>query len=95
MLQRTLEIYPTYNYVKTTYQVTFLDGDSNVFDEQTISYGQSAITPNGIPSKTPTDDVSYVFKSWDVNYDVVTSDLIVRPIFDMVTRQYLVIFKKR
>ncbi|WP_208454243.1 dockerin type I repeat-containing protein [Acholeplasma laidlawii] len=88
-----LEIYPTYNYVKTTYQVTFLDGNGNVFDEQTISYGQSAITPNGIPSKTPTDDVSYVFKSWDVNYDVVTSDLIVRPIFDMVTRQYLVIFK--
>src|SRR5690606_26062311 len=86
-----LEIYPVFKFVKKTYTVTFLDGDSNVFNVQTINYGNHAIAPNGVPLKSPTDDVSYVFKAWDIDFTEVTSDLIVRPIYNELIRQYLVI----
>src|SRR5690554_602991 len=88
-----LDIYPIYDYVKTTYQVTFLDGNGDVFNLQEVDYGSDATTPNGIPSKRPTDDVSYIFIGWDIDYTNVTKDLIVRALYEEIAREYLVIFK--
>jgi len=82
----------TYNEYANKFTVTFLDGDGNIFDEQTVAYKGAAEVPNGIPQKTPTDNISYVFSRWDTNFDEVTYDLIVKPIFKEVTRKFKVLF---
>ncbi|HHT99572.1 MAG TPA: hypothetical protein GXZ79_05770, partial [Acholeplasma sp.] len=77
---------------KTKYIVTFLDGDGNVFDIQEVYYGLDAVSP-GIPSKTATDEISYVFSRWNEDFTNVTSDLIITPSFTTTARTYTVIFE--
>src|SRR5690606_27574719 len=75
----------TFDMFKTSYTVTFLDGDGNIFDTQVVAYGEDAMNP-GIPFKTPTDEISYVFSKWDLDYTNVTSDLVITPSFTTTVR---------
>jgi len=82
----------TFDMFKTSYTVTFLDGDGNIFDTQVVAYGEDAMNP-GIPFKTPTDEISYVFSKWDLDYTNVTSDLVITPSFTTTVRTFTVIFE--
>ena len=58
-----------------TFTVTFVDHEDNMIDEQIVEYGQAAIAPE--------DQVleGYTFKGWDSEFDYVTKNITVRPVF--------------
>ena len=58
-----------------TFTVTFVDHEDNIIDEQIVEYGQAAIAPE--------DQVleGYTFKGWDSEFDYVTKDITVKPVF--------------
>jgi hypothetical protein len=60
--------------VVNTYTVTFMDWDGVVLDEQIIKHGDAAIGPNPFRE-------GYSFLGWDVEFDCVTSDLIVTALY--------------
>ena len=68
------------------YTVRFVNYNGTVIqvngqDVQTVVHGQSATAP-----EAPTRE-GYEFKGWTTSFDVVTSNLIVRPIFGNVTQK--------
>ncbi|MCU0104630.1 InlB B-repeat-containing protein [Acholeplasma vituli] len=75
-----------------SYQVVFLDGNNLVFDVQIVLYGEDAITPNGIPTKSNTTDKTYRFTGWDRAYDNITENLTVYALFESDVRLYTVRF---
>ena len=66
----------TYEEVKPTYTVTFVDWNETVLKTQTVEEGSSATAPSN-PSKE-----GYTFIGWNVSFDNITSDL-------TVTAQYI------
>ena len=60
------------------YKVTFMDEDGNILSEQKVIKGSAATAPTA-PMKE-----GYVFKGWDQEFDNVTSDLIIKPIFEEI-----------
>ncbi len=60
-----------------SFTVTFYDYDGNVFDTQTVTYGNAAIDP-GIP---PCSDDTMMFNGWFEDFSYVTSDMNIYPNF--------------
>ena len=61
----------TYEEVKSTYTVTFVDWNGTVLKTQTVEEGSSATSPSN-PSRD-----GYTFIGWDVSFNNITSDLTV------------------
>ena len=59
----------TYEELKATYTVTFVDWDGTVLKTQTVEEGSSATAPSN-----PTRD-EYIFIGWDKSYNNITSNL--------------------
>ncbi len=58
----------TIKYSVPSFTVEFLDYDNNVFNTQTVSYGQNATAPSSNPSKT-----GYTFAGWE-DYTNITAN---------------------
>jgi len=56
---------------KASFTVTFVDWDQTTLKTEYVAYGQSAVAPTN-----PTRD-GYIFTGWDMDFSIVTSDLIV------------------
>jgi len=56
---------------KASFTVTFVDWDQTTLKTEDVTYGQSAVAPTN-----PTRD-GYIFTGWDMDFSIVTSDLIV------------------
>ncbi|QWB99410.1 InlB B-repeat-containing protein [Mycoplasmatota bacterium] len=91
-INKDLTITAQFNETLTKFDVIFYDGDGHVFDQQVVNYGESATTPDGIPGKSPTTNLMYVFKGWNIDYNEVTDHLEVHAEFDEVVRTFLVRF---
>jgi hypothetical protein len=87
-----LSIYAVYSQSDIKFKVTFYDGDGKVFDSQTVYYGEDASTPDGIPTKTPTAQYSYVFSGWSGDYTDITGNVTVNSVFAKTVRTYTVRF---
>ncbi len=64
-----------YREIKT-FNVTFKNWDDTVLSTQTVSYGESAISPD-----TP-EKMGYTFTSWDKDYNNVVDNLIVMATYE-------------
>ena len=73
--------------------VRFLDAyDEPIGEAQTVEYGKAATAPAQAPQKAADAQYSYEFAGWDVAFEKVTSDLVVRPQFTQIPRAYSVTF---
>ena len=81
-------VYPVYVSQLKEFEVTFIAGDETM--TQMVKYGANAIAPT--PYKSPEDQMSYVFRSWDTVFTNVKEDLVVTAIFDIVYNYYVVEF---
>lgn len=61
------------------YTVKFYDANNNVINTQTVNFASSAVEPTA-----PVKD-GYTFKGWDKEFDYVTSNLNIYPIFSLNT----------
>ena len=59
------------------YSVKFLNEDGSQIEEQTVEYGKDATAP-----KSPTKE-GYTFKGWDKDFTKVSTNLEVKPIFEI------------
>lgn len=76
-VKKTLLVYPKFSL--NTYTVIFKDLDNNILKTQELEPRQNAIAPIA-PLKN-----GYTFKEWDTNYQQVSSDLVIKPIYDVIT----------
>lgn len=60
------------------FEVVFYDHTGNVIDTQTVEYGKAATAPTGMTR------VGYTFKGWDTPFSSVTTDLEVKPIYEVI-----------
>ncbi len=74
------------------YKVTFMDGDNNVYEVQTVLYGQNANNPVGEPRKTPVGEIAYKFTGWDKPLTSIKEDTVIKANFSEVARYYTVTF---
>jgi hypothetical protein len=91
-INQDLDIYALFDQTLTKFDVVFYDGDGQIFDQQVVYYGESAISPDGIPTKSPTSSLMYVFTGWDVSFNNIANHLEVHAQFDEVVRTFLVRF---
>ncbi|MDD4070541.1 MAG: hypothetical protein PHF05_08870, partial [Candidatus Izemoplasmatales bacterium] len=91
VVESNLDIYPIFAETLRPYEVTFIDGNGEVFEVQTVLYGQDAIAPVELPTKTYHDDTAYRFDGWD-DFTNITSDRTVTSSFTPVQRYYYVTF---
>lgn len=82
-----------------TYRVVFLDDSGNAIDGATqwIKDGESAIEPVEAsyitaPTRESTAQYRYVWYGWDRDYTVITAPCDFKPLFNEITREYLVRF---
>ena len=75
------------------YTVVFLDGDGSTLDTQSVLEGGSATEPTEEPTKAPTAEYSYTFTNWDQDFDNVTSNMVINPVFAQTVNQYTVTFQ--
>jgi hypothetical protein len=87
-----LGVKAVYEAIRLKYTVTFYDGNGNIFDRQTVFYGQNATQPNGIPTKTPTAQYQFDFTGWDKELTNVVEDRVITALFEQKVRTYIVRF---
>ena len=83
---------------KSTYRVQFCDEDGTVLNEQWILEGNAAIDPIeekliNKPIKESTQQFNYTFKSWNKDFSVINSPMILMPQFTETLRKYWVYFE--
>lgn len=78
-------------YIYDLYKVTFLNYDDIVLKEQYVSSGDSA-TYEEIPTKPETNEYIYEFIGWDNDFSVITNDVVIRPIFNSIIKNYTYTF---
>jgi len=91
MIEGSLTIRPVFDESLRPYRLTFIDGNGDIFDEQTVLYGQDGVMPEGIPRKAAHDDIGYKFTGFE-DYTNITSDRTVEAQFEVVDRYYIVTF---
>jgi hypothetical protein len=72
------------NFIPHQYTVRFYDFLGAVVKQETVAHGQSATPP-------PTEFPNYQFTGWNESFDVVTSELSIRPLGQL--RTYQAVFK--
>ena len=83
---------------EATYLVTFYDNDGNIGNQQWVKEYESAVEPVGAglmsrPTKASTDQYSYSFSGWDLDYTSIDgSNLVFYPAFSEELRSYWVYF---
>ncbi|NLK12522.1 MAG: hypothetical protein GX312_02915, partial [Candidatus Phytoplasma sp.] len=91
-ITENLEVRPIFKEELRPYQVYFIDGDNNIFNQQTVLYGEDATIPSGIPRKQGILDIGFKFISWGTNYKEITNDTYVYANFSETNRYYYVTF---
>lgn len=90
--QTQLVDYAINNLKRSNVTVKFLNADGTVFDEQSVTYGGSAVLPSGTPTKASDATYNYVFSSWSGTYTNVTSDVNITPVFSKTYVDYTITF---
>lgn len=90
-----IELIAQFEVVKLKeYKVIFKNYDGSILYTDFVNYGQNAIYMGDIPQKdNDKDGNKYTFIGWDVEYNNVTSDLIVTAQFSENKLEYVVTFK--
>jgi hypothetical protein len=89
---KNLDIYAKYNQTNTTYLVTFLDGNGNVFETQMVKHGQDAMVPNGIPTKYSMGALDYEFVRWTTDMTNIRAARTIYPEFKESALKFIVRF---
>ncbi|MBN2503958.1 MAG: InlB B-repeat-containing protein, partial [Bacilli bacterium] len=73
------------------FTVTFYDADGDVYETQTVAYGQSAILPDD-PIRESTEQYDYLFLGWIGNLDGIVKDEAIYPSYQKDLRWYTIVF---
>ncbi|CCV64247.1 conserved hypothetical protein (predicted large exoproteins involved in heme utilization or adhesion) [Alteracholeplasma palmae J233] len=93
-VESNLEIHPEFKESLRPYKVYFLDGNNDIYAEQTVLYGQNAVLPEGKPRKQAVGETGYKFVSWNTNYHNIQGETTVTANFTEVERYYYVTFMR-
>ncbi len=78
IVTKAIEIINNEALLINKYTVKFLDADGNILKEETINEGESATAPTA-----PIKD-GYNFIGWDQEFDEITKDLEIKPIYEEI-----------
>lgn len=76
-----------YKETKRKYTYKFLNDDGTLLKEETVEYGTLPVAPE-TPTKTGSDEFSYVFASWDKEIVKVTGDVVYTAVYEEVKNKY-------
>jgi hypothetical protein len=65
-------------YQKRAYTVVFVDWEGQVLAEATVLHGEAALSPE------PPERAGYVFLGWDKNFENITSDIVIAPVYERI-----------
>ncbi len=91
-LTEDVEYFAVYDEILRHFTVRFIDGNGEVFEEQTVAYGQMPTKPVGIPEKEMTAQHIYTFRMWETTTIKVYQDVDIHALFYSELRQYRVTF---
>jgi len=86
-----IDYYAVYKVQPKTFNVYFYDGNGFVISVQVVNFGDSAITPVTIPTKTRDNIYTYEFSGWDKDYSCITDEMHIYPTFVSKLREYTVV----
>ncbi len=90
-LQKTPYVPSTPSGPSTTYYtVIFYNGDGSIMKTQTVASGLSATAPAETPTKAEDNEYTYTFAGWDTDFEVVNSNLEVKPKFNNIDKIYTI-----
>ena len=87
-----LDLTPVYSTTLNSYEVTFINEDSTVLKTESVNYGSAATAPTTDPTKADDTMYEYTFIGWNVEFDEITSDLLVRAMYERNLHTYAVTF---
>ena len=87
-INRDYTITAKYDWQLRKFTVRFRDASNNVIKEDSVHYGESA-TPPTAPEKSSTTAYDYEFIGWSENYNEVTHDMDLTPIYNSI-RYYMI-----
>jgi subtilisin family serine protease len=80
-----------YSLTTPIYTVIFLDANDEPLLTQFVKHGNAAILPPP-PTMASNEVYDFIFQGWDNETSIITSDLVVRPVFEFVYRLYTYTF---
>ena len=86
-----MTVFAQFSETLREYMVYFYNALNVVIKESSVPYGTSAIAPDA-PEKASTEEFNYVFVGWDKGFGNISSELHVYPVYNEVTRLYVVKF---
>ena len=87
------EYFATYTAITNTYSVTFVDEDGEtILQKRDYEYGAMPTYSGRTPTKSSTDQYSYVFNGWDKSIAKVTGEAVYTATFVEVERKYTITF---
>ncbi|MFQ6999955.1 MAG: InlB B-repeat-containing protein [Clostridium sp.] len=81
-----LTVKAIYNEKINKFNVKFVDYNDEVIEEQEVEYGKNAIAPNS-PKRKETEKYTYEFIGWNVDFNNVTLDLIVKANYKEIEKE--------
>src|SRR5690606_12179879 len=90
LITKNLMIHPIYEEKVRNYEVTFIDGNGQIYDQLSVPYLSEAIPKSGYPLKNPFEMEAYQFIGWNQDISEITSDLTVHALYQTIDRYYKV-----
>lgn len=82
-----------YDEIVRKFTVTYLNYNSDVLFIDQVNYGEDSVYVGELPFREEDERVEkYTFVSWDQDTTNVTSNLVVKPIFNELLKEYIVTF---
>ncbi len=87
------EYIATYDSVRNSYTITWLNSDNSLLSSTTVEYGEAPVYTGEMPSRPNTAEYTYTFAGWSPEIVSVAGDAKYTALFDSIKNSYTITWK--